>query len=246
MCSVFVGNINWDVSEQELGDWFSQCGKVNSAYIKIDKSTGTTLGFGFVEFQDPEIAENVISTMDGSFLAGKNIRVSPSNRKQLSADNPKNYNNTALNPHNPNPAPPGSVKPAAYNPHGQINRENGRGQQDPTGYVHHDQHRPQQYNNHNYNNNAYNHNPNQGYTPRGGYKTRGGYTPRGGYHNTNTYNGQGYGTGVTSTVSSTPAAAAPAYNGQAAANYSAGPTKYQTESYRVKAEAYGNSDIGIV
>lgn len=32
MCSVFVGNIAWDVSEQELGDWFSQMGRVNSAY----------------------------------------------------------------------------------------------------------------------------------------------------------------------------------------------------------------------
>lgn len=98
MCSVFVGNIAWDVSEQELGDWFSQCGTVNSSYIKTDRQSGQTLGFGFVEFNDPNIADDVIKRMDGSFLGGRNIRCNRSNRTSLSHENPKNYQNTALNP----------------------------------------------------------------------------------------------------------------------------------------------------
>merc|ERR1712173_455902 len=87
MCSVFVGNIAWDVSEQELGDWFSQCGTVNSSYIKTDRQSGQTLGFGFVEFNDPNIADDVIKRMDGSFLGGRNIRCNRSNRTSLSHDN---------------------------------------------------------------------------------------------------------------------------------------------------------------
>ena len=80
MCSVFVGNIAWDVSEQELGDWFSQCGRVMSAYIKVDQTTGGTLGYGFVEFTDPNIQDAVIKKMDGTLLAGRNLRCNRSNR----------------------------------------------------------------------------------------------------------------------------------------------------------------------
>merc|ERR1712080_105708 len=76
-----------DVTEQELGDWFSQCGRVNSAYIKTDTASGQSKCFGFVEFTNPNIADEVIEKMNGSYLAGRNLRVNPSNRKSLSAEN---------------------------------------------------------------------------------------------------------------------------------------------------------------
>ena len=87
MCSVFVGNIAWDVSEQELGDWFSQCGRVLSAYIKVDQATGNTLGYGFVEFSDATIADQVIAKMEGSILAGRNLRCNRSNRPNAKINN---------------------------------------------------------------------------------------------------------------------------------------------------------------
>merc|ERR1711931_329714 len=48
---------------------------------------GQSKCFGFVEFTNPNIADEVIEKMNGSYLAGRNLRVNPSNRKSLSSDN---------------------------------------------------------------------------------------------------------------------------------------------------------------
>ena len=73
--SVYVGNIAWRTTEQEIGDTFANFGYVNSVKIITDKETGRSKGFGFVEFADAQILHTVIQQMNGYNLNGRQLRV---------------------------------------------------------------------------------------------------------------------------------------------------------------------------
>lgn len=75
MNSVYVGNIAWRTTEQEIGDTFANFGYVSSVKIITDKETGRSKGFGFVEFQDNSILPMVIQQMNGYNLNGRQLRV---------------------------------------------------------------------------------------------------------------------------------------------------------------------------
>lgn len=81
MSSVFVGNIGWKVSEQDLGDAFSRYGPVNSVKIIQDRETGRSKGFGFVEFSDPNCLQAAIQAMDGADMGGRPLRVNAANQR---------------------------------------------------------------------------------------------------------------------------------------------------------------------
>jgi len=81
MASVFVGNIAWSISEQSLGDTFAKFAQVNSVKIITDRETGRSKGYGFVELADPSAVETVIQNMDGTELAGRQLRVNASNKR---------------------------------------------------------------------------------------------------------------------------------------------------------------------
>ena len=71
--SVYVGNIAWRTTEQEIGDTFANFGYVTSVKIITDKETGRSKGFGFVEFQDPSLLQTVIGQMNGYNLNGRQL-----------------------------------------------------------------------------------------------------------------------------------------------------------------------------
>lgn len=79
--SVFVGNIAWGVSEQQLGDAFAQHGQINSVKIIQDRETGRSKGFGFVEFANPGDMQNAIRAMDGADIGGRQLRVNQANQR---------------------------------------------------------------------------------------------------------------------------------------------------------------------
>ena len=54
---IYVGNLPYTTNDQSLTDAFSQCGTVESAKVIMDKETGKSRGFGFVELQDEEKAD---------------------------------------------------------------------------------------------------------------------------------------------------------------------------------------------
>ena len=81
MTSVFVGNIAWRTTEQDLGDAFAQFGPVNSVHIIMDRETGRSKGFGFVEFADPSCVDNAIQNMDGADIGGRQLRVNRANNR---------------------------------------------------------------------------------------------------------------------------------------------------------------------
>lgn len=73
--SVFVGNLNYQTTEAELSAFFSSAGNVLSVRIPLDRETGRPRGFGFVEFESEEVAENAVAQCHDAELGGRRIRV---------------------------------------------------------------------------------------------------------------------------------------------------------------------------
>src|SRR5262245_57271501 len=77
MSKLFVGNLSFNVSEEELRGIFEQDGRrVERVSIVTDRDTGRPRGFGFVEMASPADAEAAIAAVDGYVLDGRNLRVS--------------------------------------------------------------------------------------------------------------------------------------------------------------------------
>ncbi len=72
---LYVGNLSFSVSDQSLGDKFSECGTVQSVKIITDRETGRSKGFGFVEMSSAAEAAQSISRLNGTDLDGRAINV---------------------------------------------------------------------------------------------------------------------------------------------------------------------------
>ncbi len=72
---MFVGGFPYATTEDELRDYFAQAGAVDSVSIIIDKMTGRSKGFGFVEMSSDEEAQNAISMFDGKEFQGRPLKV---------------------------------------------------------------------------------------------------------------------------------------------------------------------------
>ena len=72
---IYVGNMNYNTTEQELENLFGQYGTVASANIIIDRYTDRSKGFGFVEMEDEQAADAAISALDNSEFSGRNLKV---------------------------------------------------------------------------------------------------------------------------------------------------------------------------
>ena len=75
---LYVGNIPFTTTEDELRDLFSQHGTVNSVNVITDRETGRPRGFAFVEFEDESSADAAQQALDGSDLGGRPLRVNES------------------------------------------------------------------------------------------------------------------------------------------------------------------------
>ena len=75
MTNIYVGNLSYQLSEEQLREAFAAFGEVASAKIIMDRSTGQSKGFGFVEMPSKEAAEEAIRQIDGTSLEGRNVRV---------------------------------------------------------------------------------------------------------------------------------------------------------------------------
>jgi len=72
---LFVGGLPYAVTDEELSEFFSQVGTVSSAHVMMDKMTGRSRGFGFVEMSTDEEAQKAITEYDGSEVDGRKIVV---------------------------------------------------------------------------------------------------------------------------------------------------------------------------
>lgn len=72
---LYVGNLAYSVSNDDLHELFSQIGQVQSATVITDKFSGQSKGFGFVEMTTAEEVANAIRQFNDSELKGRNIKV---------------------------------------------------------------------------------------------------------------------------------------------------------------------------
>ncbi len=79
--NIFVGNLSFEVTEDELKQVFEAHGQVTSVSILKDKFTGKPRGFGFVEMADKASAEIAISALNGKDFKGRNITVNEARPK---------------------------------------------------------------------------------------------------------------------------------------------------------------------
>lgn len=72
---LYVGNLSFQTSSEDLQQLFSQAGTVESASVVEDRDTGRSRGFGFVEMATKEEGEKAIEQFNGTDLAGRNLTV---------------------------------------------------------------------------------------------------------------------------------------------------------------------------
>lgn len=73
--TIYVGNISYQMNEDDLGTVFAEYGNVGSVKIIKDKFSGQSKGFGFVDMQEETEADNAIKNLDGKEVSGRNLRV---------------------------------------------------------------------------------------------------------------------------------------------------------------------------
>ncbi len=79
--TLYVGNLPWATSEDDLAQAFAQHANVISARIITDRETGRSRGFGFVEVADEDV-ERAVEAMHGTQLAGRDIIVNEARPRQ--------------------------------------------------------------------------------------------------------------------------------------------------------------------
>jgi RNA-binding proteins (RRM domain) len=81
MIKLFVGNLSYKTTGEDLNQLFSQLGEVSSASIVMDRETGRSRGFGFVEMPNREQGEAAISSLNEQEFQGRNITVNEARPK---------------------------------------------------------------------------------------------------------------------------------------------------------------------
>jgi RNA recognition motif-containing protein len=91
---LYVGNLSFDMTDQELEGIFSEYGKVTSASVVTDRYTNKSRGFGFVEFAEDADAIKAKEAVDGKDFGGRSLRVDEAKepRERESRERPsRNY-----------------------------------------------------------------------------------------------------------------------------------------------------------
>lgn len=73
--NIYVGNLPYETSEEDLREMFGEFGAVSSVNIIKDRVSGNSKGFGFVEMDDDEAGQKAIDELNGSELKGRNMKV---------------------------------------------------------------------------------------------------------------------------------------------------------------------------
>lgn len=75
MVNIYVGNLPYSTTDNELQELFSAHGEVRKAQVIIDRETGRSRGFGFIEMADDQQAHAAITAMNGQDMAGRKLVV---------------------------------------------------------------------------------------------------------------------------------------------------------------------------
>jgi len=111
---VFIGNIPYGVSEEQIMDIFGRAGQVVNFRLVYDKETGQPKGFGFLEYTDTDAAASAVRNLNESDLNGRTLRVDYSNDNRSAGGS-----GNQTQPPESNRAPP----PAHFNMNGRYTQE---------------------------------------------------------------------------------------------------------------------------
>lgn len=79
--NIYVGNLSWTMTDEDLNSLFSQYGTVTSAKVLKDKVSGRSKGFGFVEMDDNDAANAAIAALNDFEVQGRKLKVNESQPK---------------------------------------------------------------------------------------------------------------------------------------------------------------------
>lgn len=85
--NIYVANIPWKASEEDLRGLFAEYGEVDSAKIILDKFTQRSRGFGFIEMKDDNAARTAIDNLNGADFMGKNLVVNEARPREQRSGN---------------------------------------------------------------------------------------------------------------------------------------------------------------
>lgn len=80
--NIFVGSLPFSLKEADLKEYFEEYGEVTSVKIIIDKFSGRSKGFGFIEMPDDEKAKKAIEELNGAEIEGRNIVVNKAEERK--------------------------------------------------------------------------------------------------------------------------------------------------------------------
>jgi len=89
--NLYVGNLPYGVTEDDLRNAFSEFGVVDSVNVISDKFSGQSKGFGFVEMPDNSEADTAIKALNGSEMQGRNIKVNQAKPRGESSNRRPRY-----------------------------------------------------------------------------------------------------------------------------------------------------------
>ncbi|MEK7399058.1 MAG: RNA-binding protein [Candidatus Poribacteria bacterium] len=95
---LYIGNLSFDVTEEELEKSFSQYGEVASVAIIKDSVSGRSKGFGFIEFADEASAKSAKEGMDGKELAGRTLKVDEAREQREQQRRPRDNDSGGYRP----------------------------------------------------------------------------------------------------------------------------------------------------
>ena len=79
---IYVGNLPWSVSDQDLADAFKEFGTVDRASVIVERPSGRSKGFGFVTMNDNDEAAKAIEALNGADMAGRPLKVNEARPKE--------------------------------------------------------------------------------------------------------------------------------------------------------------------
>jgi RNA recognition motif-containing protein len=79
---IYVGNLNFQTSDEDLAALFAEFGSITSASVITDRETGRSRGFGFVEMEDDSAAMNAIQGLNGREVDGRSLNVNEARPRQ--------------------------------------------------------------------------------------------------------------------------------------------------------------------
>ena len=86
---LYVGNLSYNTTEEGIRQLFGQVGEVKSVRIIMDRFSGRSKGFGFVEMADDATAQTAVEKLNGAELDGRSIRVSQAREREERPRHPR-------------------------------------------------------------------------------------------------------------------------------------------------------------